>query len=385
MPSISKFSDTSYKVTIGGDDIARAFPENFTDIDTITNNTSSGKVIDGSVVIEFTPDAAEAIRAKVSRELILGMDLGDAVVNNRFLHALFSSPVPCAGMYGGVAPSLSSADDEAISAALNGLPISYEFSVSSLKIGISDRYRLKFIPDARGFDIYLENVDLEDNLLEDHPFAITVPFVISSLDVDNPVVTDGVASKMSFGQVDDARVMFFEKEMSINVGEVLTRSFVLSGISDRGSLIDAYNALFTLPIWRGENGTSVLDSSLRPYTDHLCGVDPSRKAIQYLPLTGLVGSEPLGHVNLIFSGTATVKFLVGEVRYPFNPILGNNKILFDVCKDDEGWTDVGPLAEQYIGGVGVEGVNVIHSWTGRTSTNVKKESLASIGQSKLGG
>ena len=385
MPLISKFSDTSYKVTIGESDITRAFPENFTDIETIVSNTSSGKVIDGSVVIEFTPDAAEAIRTKVSRELVLGLDLGDAVVNNRFLHALFSSPVPCAGMHEGVAPSLSDADDEGISSALDSMSVSYEFSISSLAIGLSDRYRLKFIPDARGFDIYLENVDMEDSLLEDHPFAITVPFVISSLDVNNPVVTDGVASKMSFGQVDDARVMFFEKEMSINVGEVLTRFFALSGIRDRGSLIDAYNALFTLSLWRGENGTSVSDSSLRPYTDHLCGVDPSRKAIQYLPLTGLIGREQVGHVNLIFSGTAIVKFLVGEVRYPFNPILGKNKILFDVCDDDEGWTDVGPLAEQYIGGVGVEGVDVIHSWTGRTSTNVKKESLASIGQSKLGG
>ena len=384
MPLVTKLSDTSYKVKITDSDMSAAFPENFTFIPVNTDNTSSGKVISGSVLVEFTPEAADTIRDKVSRILSLGMDLGDPIAENKFLHALFSSPVPCAGMYGGAAPSLTPDDDIGISEALNSLSVSHEFNIGSIQIGVGDTYRLKFIPDARGFDISLENTNVEDSLLEDHPFVLTLPFVIAS-SLENPAVSSGAAGKSAAGSVDDARVMFYEKDYEIMIGEVLTRAFALSGIRDRGMLIDAYNDLFSLSMWRGGSGVDVVDPGMRPSSSHLCGVDPAGRSIQYLPLEGLIGSEQIAGVNLMFSGSAKVKFLVGNIRYPFNPIFGIRKVLFDVCKDDIGWTDVGPLAEQYIGGDGVEGVNVIHSWTGRTSTNVKKESLASIGQSKLGG
>ena len=385
MPFVSKLSDTSYNIVVSGSDITKAFPEDFTDIPVDITNTTSGKIIDGTVSVEFDPEAADIIRDKVSRKLNLGMDLGDILAENKFLHALYSSPIPFSGLYGSTSPSLDATDDVPISAQLDSLPTSFTFNLGAVQIGLNDTYRLKFIPDARGFDVYLENVDLEDNLLEDHPFALTLPFEISSIDVNNPVVEDGVPTKSVPGTVDDAKVLFYEKDFPISGGEVLTRAVALSGIRDRGMVIDAYNSLFTLSMWRGGNGVVVEDKALRPFSSHLCGVDPHGKSIQYLPLDGLVGSEQIGSGNLIFTGNTTVKFLVGEIRYPFNPIFGLTKTLFDICTDDEGWTDVGPLADQYIGGTGIEGVGVIHSWTGRKSIVAKKETLSSIGQSKLEG
>lgn len=385
MPLVSKLSDTSYNIVIDGSDITRAFNENLAPSETPSPNSSSGKIINGSVTAEFSSEVADIIRDKVSRELSLGMDLGDTLAENKFLHALYSSPVPFSGMYGNVSPSLDSTDSEVISAQIDSLPVSFDFDFGSVKIGLGDTYRIKFIPDARGFDIYLENVSMEDSLVEEHPFALTLLFTISSIDVNSPAVEDGVSQKSSSSSVDDARVLFYEKEFDISGGELLTRAMALSGIKDRGMIADAYNELFTLSMWRGGNGVIVEDKPLRPFTSHLCGVDPFGSSIQYLPLDGLFGTEQVGSGNLILSGTATVKFLVGEIRYPFNPIFGLTKTLFDVCKDDPGWTDVGPLADQYIGGTGVDGIDFIHSWTGRKSIVSKKENLSSIGQSKLGG
>ncbi len=385
MPLVSKLSDTSYKIVVSGADISRAFPENFIDEEGDITNNSSGLVINGTVSVEFDPEAADIIRDKVSRELTLDLDLGDKIAENKFLHALYSSPVPYSGIYQTLTPSLDATDDIPISSQLDSLPVSYTFDFGAVQIGLNDTYRLKFIPDARGFDVYLENTDMEDNLIEDHAFALTMPFVVSAIDVGNPVVHPGVSTLAAPATVDDAKVAFYEKNFSISGGEVLTRAIALSGIRDRGSVADAYNALFTLSMWRGAESVIVEEKDLRPFTSHLCGVDPGGAAIQYLPLTGLTGSEQVGSANMIINGDATVKFLVGEIRYPFNPIFGLLKTLFDVCTDDPGWTDVGPLAEQYIGGDGVAGVDVIHSWTGRKSTSIKKEPLSSIGQSKLGG
>lgn len=385
MPTISKLSDTSYKINVSNIDISRAFPEGLVYDEESAENNTSGRIINGLVSVEFSPEAADVIRDKVSRELTLGLDLGDALAENKFLHALYSSPIPFSGMYGGISPSLEVDDDIDISSQLDALPLSFEFDLGAIDIGLNDTYRLKFIPDARGFDVYLENIDLVDSLEEEHPFALTLPFVISTIDNDNPVVEDGVPTGSVSESVDDAKVLFYEKDFTISGGEVLTRAVALSGIKDKGMVLDAYNSLFSLSMWRGENGLTVEDIELRPYSDHLCGVDPLGNSIQYIPLTGLSGSEQVGSANLIFSGNTTVKFLVGDIKYPFHPIFGITKTLFDVCTDDPEWTDVGPLAEQYIGGTEIEGVDVIHSWTGRKSIVVKKATLSSIGQSKLGG
>ena len=387
MPSISKLSDTSYKIKISSGDISRAFPEDFDLVPVNTEDNTSGKVIAGTVSLEITPEVADEIRDKVSRSLTLGMSLGDKLAENKFLHALFSSPIPFSGMYGKISPALEASDSEPIGAQLDALSISYELNFGSVSIGVNDTYRLKFIPDARGFDIWLENTDFEDNLEEEHAFALTLPFVISTLDLLNPVVSSGIPDKKVFGSLDDAKVAFYEKEFEVNGGEALTRAIALSGIRDRASVQDAYNSLFSLSMWRGGNDdVKVEEIDLRPYSSHICGVDPLGTSIQYLPLANLGGYDQMGFgVNLIFSGTTTVSFLVGEIRYPFNPVFGIAKTLFDVCIDDPGWTDVGPLVPQYIGGRGIEGVDVIHSWTGRKSIAPKRATLNSIGQSKLEG
>lgn len=381
MAEIQKLSDTSYKIVLGGGDISRAFPENFSQES--IEGTPSGKVIDGTVAVEITPDVADIIRDKVSRELTLGLQFGDLMAENKFLHALFSSPMPFSGLFGELSPALNVEDIAAIEQSLKTIPRTFECSMGG-SIGVGDRYRLKFIPDARGFDIRLENIDVLDDLTESHSFAVSVPFTISSLDIDNPIVSDGTPSAGYSSSIDDAKVMFYEKDFPINGGELLTRAMALSQV-DRGMWMDAYISLFGLSFWRGASGISVEELGSRPFASHLCGVDPSGNAIQYLPIDGLEGRIQEGSSNLLLSGFAKVQFLVGEIRYPFNPIFGLRKTLFDICIDDPAWSDVGPLALQYIGGDGVEGVEVIHSWTGRKSSSPKSEMLSAIGQTKLGG
>ncbi len=388
MAIVSQLSETEYKINITDGDLVRAFPENFTEIESEFKNDSSMKTVSGTVEVFFDKDAADTIRKMVSSELTLGLNMGDRLAENKYLEALFCSPLPFTGLYGdgGSVPTLTPEDQSAIKNGLDSLSVSTSVSLGNIKIGIGDRYILKFIPDARGFDIILENTDQFTNFTEDHAFALTVPFVISNLDVTNPIVEDGLANSSTLGTVDDTKVLFYEKDFSISGGELLTRTIALSGFhSDRGSLRDAYNSLFSLSMWRGSGGVMVEELDVRPYTSHLCGVDPSGTAIQYLPLDGMKGYEQPGSANFLISGNATVKFLVGDVRYPVKPFFGVAKAIFDICMDDQGWTDVGPLASQYVGGDGVTGEDVIHSWTGRRSTSIKREYLATIGQSNLGG
>ena len=384
MPSVQKLSDTSYNIVLSERDISAGYSGGDDGGDSSGTGTS-GTVVNGvSVSVEFTPEVADTIRDKVSRELTFGLDFGDKLASNKFLHALYSSPVPFSGIYGTDAPALDNEDIEAISNALSNLPRSFTFQFGSVNIGNGDTYRLKFTPDARGFDVKLENTGVENILTSSHAFAISVPFTIVSLDTEHDAVEPGVASPSSSSSVEDAKVMFYNKDCEINGGEVLTRAIALSQ-RDRGAVIDAYNTLFSQSMWRSGGAGAVAPLGGRPYSDHLCGVDPSSTALQYLPLSGLTGTEQINSINLLFKGTANVSFLVGEIRYPFNPIFGATKTLFDICIDDPGWTDVGPLAEQYIGGTGTSGVDVIHSWTGRVGTYAKKATLASIGQSRLGG
>ncbi len=385
MAIVSKLSDTSYRINISDGDMTRAFPENFTEIDSEVINNTSGKILTGTVEVVFDKDAADAIRRMVSNVLTLDLDMGDKLAENKYLEALFCSPVPFSALYGGHIPFLTADDDAGISSLLSGLDTSMSVSFSGMPIGVGDTYRLKFIPDARGFDIYLENLDLVNNLTESHAFALTAQFIISSVAFDDPVVENGFAPASSFKSVNDAKVGFYEKSSVISGGELLSRAIHLSGFKDRGMVVDAYNSLFSLSMWRGLNGVKIEETDLRPYSDHLCGVDPSGTAIQYLPISGLVRTEQRGSSNLLLAGEATVIFLVGDIRYPVKPFFGASKVLFDVCVDDPGWTDVGPLAGQYIGEEGTEGVDVIHSWTDRRSTQIKKETLAAIGQSVLGG
>ena len=49
MPFVSKLSDTSYNIVVSGSDITKAFPEDFTDIPVDITNTTSGKIINGTV------------------------------------------------------------------------------------------------------------------------------------------------------------------------------------------------------------------------------------------------------------------------------------------------------------------------------------------------
>ncbi len=385
MSLVSKLSDTSYRINVSEEDISRAFQENFTDIASEVFNNTSGKIIDGTVEVALTKDAADTIRRMVSNELTLGMDIGDKLAENKYLEALFCSPIPFSALYGSDVPSLNSDDAIPISAELDALTVSLNVDLGNVKIGINDTYRLKFIPDARGFDIRLENIDSASNLIEDHAFALTTTFIISALDISDPIVEDGIPPGSVSAIIDDEKVLFYEKDFSISGGEVLTRAFALSGFSDRGMVEDAYNSLFSLSMWRGVNSVEVEERDLRPFSSHLCGVDPLGTSIQYLPLSGLMGQEAIGSGNLILTGEVTVKFLVGNINYPIKPFFGVSKVMFDVCTDDPGWTDVGPLVEQYIGGEGIEGVGVIHSWTGRSSTRIKKETLSNIGQSILGG
>ncbi len=359
MASVIKISDTSYKINVSAGDISGSFSgDSFESINTHVGETS-GKIIGATIAVEFSVDAADIIRRRVASELTLGMDMGDKLAENKYLEALFCSPVPFSSIFGGEVPSLTVDDDIDISGQLDNLSSSREINFGEIQIGMGDTYRLKFIPDARGFEVFLENIDLDDNLEEDHAFALTRPFVISTLDLDNPIVQDGVPPGSTHSSVDDAKVMFYEKELPVSGGEVLTRAIALSMFRDKGMIRDAYNALFSLPLWRS-SGVEVTEKGGRPYTSHLCGVDPYGTSIQYLQLEGLTATTMIGSANLTIRGNAVVKFLVGDIRYPVKPFFGIGKILFDICIDDPGWTDVGPLASQYIGGDGTTGENIIH-------------------------
>ncbi len=383
MSLISKLSDTSYKIRISEGDMTRAFPEDFTEIQGKALDNSSSKTVSASIEIVFDKDAADKIRKMVSSELTLGLNMGDKLNENKYLEALFCSPVPFAGIYGSLSPSLTADDGDPINSQLENLPVSMSVALA-VEIGIGDSYRLKFIPDARGFDIILENVSIADNLEEDHAYALTVPFVISTLDMDNPLVEDGSPAETTLFSVDDSKVLFYEKDFNIKGGETLTRTFALSGFNDRGAIRDAYSALFSLSMWRSGEG-SVGGINLEPFASVLCGVDPLGTSIQYLPLDGLTGWHQVGSGKYLVMGQTKVLFLVGDIRYPVKPFFGVSKTMFDVCTDDPGWSDVGPLASQYIGGEGVTGPNVIHSWTGRKSMRIRREDLEAIGQTKLGG
>ncbi len=334
MALVSKLSDTSYRINISDGDISRAFSENFTEIESKIINDTSGKILNGNVEIVFDKDAADAIRRVVSSELTLGIDMGDKLAENKYLEALFCSPIPFASLNGGGTPTLTMDDAIPISSQLDSLPVSMSVDLGEVKIGINDTYRLKFIPDARGFDVLLENIDSADNLIEDHAFALTVPFVITSISLANPVVTDGIPPGSIFGTVDDAKVLFYEKDFSVSGGEVLTRSIALSIFTDKGMVHDAYNSLFSLSMWRGFDSVDVEETNYRPFSSHLCGVDPYGTSIQYLPLDDLSGYEQTGSSNLLFMGSTTVKFLVGDIRYPVKPFFGASKIMFDICTDD---------------------------------------------------
>jgi hypothetical protein len=88
---------------------------------------------------------------------------------------------------------------------------------------------------------------------------------------------------------------------------------------------------------------------------------------------------------LLFNGVMTSKYIVGDIRFPFQPQMTTGNIRFDIVTDSEKWTDVGPTVSKYEGGDAEDdGVEYIFSWEGRTNTHAKKISRTAAGLPVLG-
>ena len=193
----------------------------------------------------------------------------------------------------------------------------------------------------------------------------------------------GVPAFYSQAAIEDRRVALFTKTTDIGINNGLNRAIFFLGLRDKEKVYDAYYGLFSLPLWRSEDGISVEESNNASRSSHICGIDPSNRSVMYIPTALLNTESPLGSTLTYMSGTAEVSYLVGDVQFPFAPRIGHTSSIFDICTNDQGWTDVGPVAKQYIGEEGADGGDVIHSWTGRKTMQLIKESLSRIGQTKL--
>ncbi len=381
--NIIQQTDTSYRIEVTAGDIELEAISANTEKEREPNGNPSGLVLFADIEISLTEEATDAIRELASSAVSMDMSMGDRLTENEFLRALFSMPIPVASIFDGEMPELEDEDKIQADASLASLIISREATFGTVPIGASDRYRLKFIPDARGMSVVLDNIETENNINETHPFALSSDFVISSLGEENEVVDIGVPSLSSQTTIEDKRVVLFTKTIDIGISDGLSRAIFFSGLQDREKVYDAYYGLFSLPLWRSGSGISVIENNSSSRSSHICGIDPSNRSVLYIPTAPLSTESPVGSTLVHMRGTVEVSYLVGDVQYPFPLRIGQTSSIFDICTNDQGWTDVGPVAKQYIGDVGIEGEDVIHSWTGRRTIQLVKENLSRIGQARL--
>jgi len=368
MLNIEKMGD-EYIISLTEGSIRGGYRPFLTDIMPAVGDTPTHS-FNANITVQITEDMAAYARYLCSSNIDLGVSFGSQTNTVTVLHGMMSAPIPVAPAHGtGNIPELDAFEISEMATNLEGVSRDFEVSFNA-KVSNGTYLALIFMPDARGFNIELVDLSEGLSLEREHPFVITSSFVIDTLP-ENECDTGRGAAITNAG-LNDARIYKMTKTVELSMSETLTNEIMRSRSStERGSIIDGYYLLLNEMFWR-DGSIKAARYKARPYVDHLYGVGVSGGALQVIPIAGMTGSSLRLSVNQNLTGTAEVKFIYGDIRYPANPLLTSAKPKFDIISDSDEWTMYGPTTVKYVGGDGTGAEpSTIFSWEGRTSAAPK--------------
>jgi len=370
MAIVQQISDTEFIISVTDASVKGAYRTEIEDPLPPVGEAAT-KSFTATITLKITDDFAAYARTVCASKLTLDIESVSQESISAVLDGVISSPIPVAPIYGdsGV-PELTKEDIGNMSYNLESVNTTKEITFTA-NISNNARYTIMFMPDAKGFDIKLIDMSAGVSMYEEHPFVLVTPFIIGNLAPS--FLQDGPGVAEVPGSMNDARIFVLEKEETVQFAETLTNEIIkMRGVVSRGDISDAYPKLIAEMFWR-DGSIPAEDAPSSPHTTHIYGVGVSGKALQVIELTGLKQNQMRPGIISMFRGTATTRYIYGDIRYPGNPRISAAKPRFDIITDSEEWTLYGPLSPKYVGSeTAGDEPTAIFSWEGRASASPKK-------------
>lgn len=366
MVAITKIADGRYEADIGSGSIEKAVSANSVDVTEFHMSSNQTFVAEIKIIVskEFCDRARALSSSRISLDSYDGSDSSGVTI----IRGIMSSQIPLAEAAGpdGKIPVLSPEEVNDIGEDLHNVQRDFEVTITG-EIKNGTQYVLRFMPDARGFDIKLVPLGDPYPLFELHPYVVTDPFVIDTL---GPEYLSGSNGQILLASLDDAKVFVKNRPAPCKLYDGLPNEVQSMADTDLAmQMTDIYIEIANMIFWRNPLFESV-EIPGEPFMSITYGVGLTGKALVYADLSQLTATSTAGgasQTNALI-GIADTFFVYGDIRYPADPVLSAFKPKFDIITDSEEWTKYGPISERYVGSeLNAIEATTIFSWEGRSS------------------
>jgi hypothetical protein len=383
MPNISRRDRNHIEISLESEDAAKSywFDPGMSPIAAVGTTPEKSAAI--TATIKINRQFADQTRAMSGVKLTEKFGRNDLTA---LLSGFMQSPIP---VYttdrSGDAniPDLTDEESSVIPTLVSSVPVSMEVDFQAT-VSLNVPYVIIGLPDAFGIDFYLCDMSVDIPMNYGHAGIMTQPFFFPDTyndEYDEIVTSDGPGTNPPVVSLNDAKVAIIEKEEEGAFLPTLDADLIHVGETLRVHSVELYCAVFEEMGWReGRVSKASIDPEGKP--SFYAGINMLGNAVQMIEVNDtLIENFKL----LMYSGSMTSKYIVGDIRYPFQPNMTTGNIRFDIVTDSDKWTDAGPTVSAYEGGDAADdGVEFIFSWEGRTNTHAKKISRIAAGLPDIG-